>query len=368
MVSNLVTSLGLMSGTSLDGIDVALLRTDGETAMERGPSRTFAYTPQQRQLLTQALNAAIDLTDRADRRGILGEAEIALTGWHAQSVRVFLKENGLTQSDIDIIGFHGQTVLHRPERQLTVQLGDGQALANQMAIKVAFDLRAADIAAGGQGAPLVPIYHKALAATLGEKSVAFVNIGGVANVTFVHGGHLLAFDTGPGNALLDDWMMRHTGSPVDLGGAAALRGVPDARRLQAFLSQSYFQQPVPKSLDRNTFAEMVLDGLSLEDGAATLSAMTAGAIASAAQHSRDVPALWVIGGGGRKNAAIMANLRSHLPVVKTAEDCKLDGDAMEAEAWAYLAVRAMRGLPLSFPTTTGVPQAMTGGIIALPEV
>ncbi len=195
-MSKLVTSLGLMSGTSLDGIDVALLQTDGACIVNRGRSRTFDYAPAQRQRLREALRTAVSMTKRTDRSGILGEVDEILSAWHADAVHAFLKDAELTHSNIDIIGFHGQTVLHRPERKLTVQLGNGQSLANATGIKVAYDMRAADVAAGGQGAPLVPVYHQALAVGLSRKPVVFINIGGVANVTYVSDDHLIAFDSG----------------------------------------------------------------------------------------------------------------------------------------------------------------------------
>ncbi len=360
-----LTALGLMSGTSLDGIDVALLHTDGEDRVSRGPARTFAYTEAQRSLLASALQAAAAVTSRDDRSGILAEAEVVLTHWHADAVRAFCAETGTAVSTIDLIGFHGQTVIHRPEQRLTVQLGDGAALARALGRPVAYDLRAADVAAGGQGAPLVPAYHRALAAQLTERPVAFVNIGGVANVTWVGAdGRLVAFDTGPGNALIDDWMKQHTGQSRDEGGAVARGGRVDEATVAQFLGDSFFERPGPKSLDRNSFAGISLKGLCLADGAATLVAVTARSIAAARAHMPEDPKAWIICGGGRHNGAIMAALTTALPQVKPAEAVGFNGDSMEAEAWAYLATRALHGLPLTFPGTTGVPQPLTGGVIA----
>ncbi|MBC8038428.1 MAG: anhydro-N-acetylmuramic acid kinase, partial [Rhizobiales bacterium] len=214
-----------MSGTSLDGIDVAMVRTDGETVVQRGPSRTFPYDAAQRSLLKDAIEEAKGITDRKARPGSLATAEWQLTEWHVAAVEAFSEELGLTPSEIDVIGFHGQTVLHRPEMRLTVQLGDGPMLARRLGRPVVYDMRAADVAAGGQGAPLAPVYHRALAARFDEPPIAFINIGGVANVTWIgQNGDLLAFDTGPGNALLNDWAMQHTGVPQDTDGALALRG------------------------------------------------------------------------------------------------------------------------------------------------
>ena len=358
-----------MSGTSLDGIDVALLTTDGGDVVERGPSATYPYRPEQQALLQESLTEATALTDRSARPGILGIAERELTEWHAKAVELFLQQNNLTPSNIDVIGFHGQTVIHRPELRLTVQLGDGQALAKRTGCRVVYDMRAADVAAGGQGAPLVPVYHRALAARLETRPIAFVNIGGVANLTWIgRGGELVAFDTGPGNALLNDWCEHHTDVPFDRDGALAAQGVLDAKAFMSLALSSYFDKPVPKSLDRNGFDVSVLEGLSPQDGAATLTHFTATSIARSVSHLPERPKTYVICGGGRHNPTLMREIRGLLePLgerVLMAEDLGLDGDSMEAEAWSYLAVRCLDGLPISFPGTTGVPYPLSGGLIA----
>lgn len=356
-----------MSGTSLDGIDVALLRTDGENRVERGPARTYAYTSDERALLALALREALRIANREDRPAGLAQTERALTEWHAAAVQRFCAEDRLSVSDIDVVGFHGQTVLHRPERRLTVQLGDGQFLADRTGMPVMFDMRAADVAAGGQGAPLVPVYHRALAAAIAERPVAFVNIGGVANVTWIgRDGELIAFDTGPGNALLDDWALRHTGTSSDTDGRLASRGRINEGVVAQFLGDSYFEEAPPKSLDRNAFAGVDLTGLSAKDGAATLVAVTARTIALAADWFPEPPARWIICGGGRKNPAIMAALRNAALSVCAADELGFDGDAMEAEAWAYLAVRCLLKLPISFPGTTHAPKPLTGGRLVTP--
>ncbi len=359
-MSKTLRALGLMSGTSLDGIDVALLETDGEHIVRRGPTHTYAYDALQQQTLRQALQDAAGIARREQRPGSLARVEAELTQWHAKAVAAFLSQNGLSDSNIDVIGFHGQTVLHRPDAHLTIQLGDGAALADATGIAVVYDMRAADVAAGGQGAPLVPIYHAALAPT---RPCAFVNIGGVANVTFVGSeGGLLAFDTGPGNALINDWMMKHQGLAFDAGGEACLEGKVSRKHLDLASAHLFFSQRPPKSLDRNSFAKLDFNELSFADGAATLAAFTAHSIAKSAMWHGEVPQQWIICGGGRHNAAIMKNLSALLPHVTSAEAIGLNGDSMEAEAWAYLAVRSLRGLPLSYPTTTGVPKPLTGGI------
>jgi anhydro-N-acetylmuramic acid kinase len=360
-----------MSGTSLDGIDVALLTTDGEDQVARGASATYAYRPDQQEVLLDALDTAKSLRDRNERPGLLAEVERELTDWHVRAVERFLQKQALSISDIDIIGFHGQTVLHRPEMRLTVQLGDGLALARSLGRQVVYDLRAADVAAGGQGAPLVPVYHRALAASLDARPVAFVNIGGVANMTWIgRDGELVAFDTGPGNALLNDWCQHHTDVPYDKDGALAAQGVLDTKAFMALAQSPYFEKPAPKSLDRNSFDVSVIDGLSSADGAATLTHFTATSIARSVGHVPERPSLYVICGGGRLNPELMKQVRGLLePLgerVKVAEEAGFNGDSMEAEAWAYLAVRSLRGLPISFPRTTGVSAPMSGGVLAKP--
>ena len=351
-----------MSGTSLDGIDVALIRTDGESFVEHGPSMTFPYSAERQTLLRQALRDALSITNRKQRPGVLAHVEEELTHWHVGALEKFFETTDFDNSMIDVIGFHGQTVLHRPDQKLTVQLGIGQIIADTFLIPTVSDMRAADVAAGGQGAPLVPVYHRALAK---KPPVAFVNIGGVANVTYVgKQGEFLAFDTGPGNALINDWVEKHTGQTFDDGGKFASAGTVSASHLREAMASPYFEQRPPKSLDRNSFAHMNFNGLSLEDGAATLTAFTAKSIAASAKWFATPVKQWVICGGGRHNAALMTAFRTELQNVVVAEDLHLNGDSMEAEAWAYLAVRSLRGLPISFPTTTGVRSPQTGGLLA----
>jgi anhydro-N-acetylmuramic acid kinase len=384
-------AIGLMSGTSMDGIDVALIETDGEARLNRGPASVVGYAPEFRGGLARAVAEAQGLIDRRARPGSLREVERKLTEQHADAVVQFLARQGLSAAEIDVIGFHGQTVLHKtvpvrativdqpkavidtpsvspvpPTHALTVQLGDGPLLAQLTGIDVVYDLRAADAAAGGEGAPLAPIYHRALAEKLPERPVAVLNIGGVANVTWIgRRGELIAFDTGPGNALIDDWMLRRQGSPHDAGGALASRGRVHDDRIRQYLRHSHFGAPPPKSLDRNAFALAVVDHLTPEDGAATLTAFTAASIAAARAHFPEQPQLWVISGGGRRNRTLMAMIAERVEnAVIPAEAAGMDGDAVEAEAWAYLAVRSLKGLPITFPGTTGVAKPLTGGVLA----
>jgi anhydro-N-acetylmuramic acid kinase len=362
-MGKLQRALGLMSGTSMDGIDVALLATDGNRELQHGPAAAFPYPSEIRLRLRNALGEAKSLVRREDRPGLLRDLERDLTLLNAEAVKRFLAANGIDRGTIDLVGYHGQTVLHAPARAMTVQLGDGALLSEQTGLDVVFDMRAADVAAGGQGAPLVPIYHRALAVQLAMLPAAFVNIGGVANVTWI-GERIIAFDTGPGNALLDDWMLKHTGAAHDADGACAKRGRVNEEALTALLTNGYFGRLPPKSLDRNDFSAAPLAGLSLEDGAATLTAFTAASIARAREHTPIEPRIWVVCGGGRKNRTLMSMLASNVPnAVVPAEALGLNGDFIEAEAWAYLAVRSVLGLPITYPDTTGVGQPLTGGVL-----
>ena len=362
-------AIGLMSGTSMDGIDIALLGTNGENVLTFGPTDSVPYAEADRALLRQALADAVALSDRTGRPGVLAEAERRVTALHAAAVKRFLGRHGIDRSGIDVVGFHGQTVLHRPEARLTVQIGDPAMLAAELDLPVVADLRVADVEAGGQGAPLVPVFHQALAVTGGlDLPALFINIGGVANVTFVaRDADPIACDTGPGNALLDDLMNERTGTACDRDGATAQRGQVDEAALAQLMTHSFFAAPLPKSLDRNAFSRAPVAGLSTPDAAATLTAFTAASIAAVLDHLPARPVIAVVCGGGARNPALMAALAERLPCrVAGAGAFGWDADAIEAQAFAYLAVRARRGLPLTFPTTTGVPRPLTGGRVVMP--
>ena len=365
-MSKVMRAIGLMSGTSIDGIDIGLIETDGDGHVRLHGGASVSYPEEFRARLRAALADAVDVTAREARPGCLADVERDLTERHAEAVLRFMGDRSLQPSAVDVIGFHGQTVLHRPEARLTVQLGDGRLLANATGVDVMCDMRAADCAAGGQGAPLVPAYHRALAARIQERPIAFVNIGGVANVTWIgRNGDLLAFDTGPGNALLDDWMLRQTGTARDEDGRLAASGAVHEPSLHYYLSMTYFGTLPPKSLDRNAFPPEIVAELSPADGAATLTAFTAASIAKAREHFPEQPALWIVCGGGRRNRTLMSMLAARVDnAVAPAEALHLDGDNMEAEAWAYLAVRSLAGLPLTYPGTTGVPEPTRGGVLA----
>ncbi|EFI51819.1 anhydro-N-acetylmuramic acid kinase [Afipia sp. 1NLS2] len=362
-------AIGLMSGTSLDGVDVAWLRTDGEQIESFGPTGYRPYNAEERAVLRAALDAAPRIVRREERPAEVSAAEDLVTRAHAEAVESFLATHGIDRSTVDVVGFHGQTVLHRPHDRLTVQIGNGGQLAKALGLPVVYDFRAADVAAGGQGAPLVPVYHRALARLADcAMPACIVNIGGVANITYIDDDALIACDTGPGNALLDDYLLRHTGEAMDRDGQVAAPGVPDSDWIAQALEHPFFDRPAPKSLDRNDFASFTVEGMTLEDGAATLTAFTAASIAGIVDRLPNQPASWIVVGGGANNPTLMRMLAERLapiPVI-TGHDLGWQGDAIEAQAFAYLAVRSLNGLPLTYPGTTGVSAPLTGGLLVRP--
>lgn len=353
--------VGTISGTSADGIDLAEIATDGETIHRFGPAATLPYKPETR----AAVLAAI--ADGPRHRSDWPSLAEKVTQDHGDALESFMRENALQP---DFVVFHGQTVWHDPNAGETVQLGDPQALANRLQIPVIGDVRQADIVAGGEGAPLVPVYHRALALRLdppAEGAICFLNIGGVSNLTYIDGDTLLAFDIGPGNALLDDWVRLHGGGEFDRNGAISKRGKVDETRLQQAFAHPFFKQAWPKSLDRNAFSLVLAEGLSLEDGAATLAAFTAAAIAASEQLLPKVPELWIVCGGGRLNPTLMAELATRLAgSVLPSDRFGIDGDALEAQAMAFLGARRLANLPTSYPQTTGAREPVVGGTIYWP--
>ncbi len=358
-------ALGLMSGTSLDGLDAALIRSDGRARVEVGQSLTRPYDAAFRGRLRAVLG------EPGPAEAALDEVERELTLKHAEAVRALLAQAEMAAAEVCVVGFHGHTIWHQPEAGRTRQIGDGALLAAETGIDVVCDFRARDMAEGGQGAPLAPLYHAALAVAL-AKPLAVLNLGGVGNLTWIGAqvgigpgvDRILAFDTGPGNALIDDWAARHTGRPVDTDGALARAGRVAEGALAALLDHPYFALPPPKSLDRDAFDPLPVAGLSAADGAATLTAFTAAAVARARDHLPAAPLRWLVTGGGRHNPALMAALAAHLSApVAPVEAVGWDGDVLEAQAFAYLGLRALDGLPLSLPGTTGVARPVTGGVL-----
>lgn len=385
------TALGLMSGTSLDGIDAALLETDGYTYIRPIGFYTAPYDHE----LRAKLRACLGEENRHKPEVLATERTMTIA--HINAVHALLKKAGYTAGQIDLIGFHGQTIFHDASAGKTIQIGDGALLASETGINTVNDLRSADVENGGQGAPLLPLYHAARAqADQVGSPLAILNIGGVANVTYIAGPHrhpgedrnfsetikipafagttpILAFDTGPGCALIDDFMQARTSRPYDEDGLTARRGQARQDILDKELSLPYFSAPPPKSLDRESFKKPdalrgaglfhILPDLSTEDGAATLTEFTIQSIIKAQEHLPDTPEKWLVTGGGRHNAYIMERLQTSLgTIVAPVEDVGWNGDAVEAEGFAYLAVRSHLGEPLSLPTTTGVRQPQTGGI------
>ena len=344
----------------MDGIDAAIVHTDGGVFVEPIASLTLPYSPEFRRDLQGVLGG----------QGPVERVSEALTLAHAAAVVAVLKKSALSPSDVAVVGFHGHTIVHDPQHRRTWQIGDGALLASRAGIDVVADFRSNDVAAGGEGAPFAPIYHAAVAPKNGP--VCVLNIGGVANLTWIGAGvsadseqvfdDLLAFDTGPGNALIDDWVATHCGVSFDRDGAIAASGSVDSGRLANLMANPYFDRRPPKSLDRDAFPTVALDGLSPADGAATLTAFTVAAIKRAQSHLPEPPRRWMVTGGGRRNGFLMDRLAKRLEAtVVSVESAGLDGDAIEAQAFAYLAVRSLRGLPLSGPSTTGVPETMSGG-------
>jgi len=376
-----IWAAGLMTGTVLDGhIDVALLRTDGETVSEFGAYRLALAPPGLRELLQDTLAQARDWGFEGPEPAIFARAEAALTRAQAEAVRALVETEGPGLDRLGIVGFHGQTVLHRaPEPAAqgtpgrpgrTRQLGDGALMAELLGVPVAHDFRSADVAAGGQGAPLAPVWHAALLERAGAgPETAVLNLGGVGNLTARDaGGGLIGFDTGPANAPLDDWVRAHRLGEMDRDGALARAGQVDEGRLARLLDHPWLFRDFPKSLDRFDFSAAMAQGLSPADGAATLTAFAAGAVGRALDLLPLRPVRLVVCGGGRRNPALMAALAARAGVeVVPAEAMGWRGDAIEAECFAYLAVRVLRGLPISFPGTTGAPRPLPGGRLSWPR-
>lgn len=352
-----------MSGTSLDGIDIALISTDGKQVHEFGPWCTITYSERLRDQIRRLIKKTLNqMVGGIDAKGV----EINLTEAHISAVELFLSEYDISQQSIRLIGFHGQTIFHDPANKFTWQIGDGALMANKLGIDVVSDFRSADIAGGGQGAPLTPLYHQALAQNFKLDEgfpLVFLNLGGVANITWVSSnGNLLAFDSGPGCGLIDDLMLEYYEEPFDKEGNIAAVGNVDETVLKVLLEHPYFSEKPPKSLDRHTFNVLPIRTLDGPDGIATLTAFTVETIAMGLSVCPEKPRKLIVSGGGRHNSFLIDALRKRINIsVTKAEACGLRGDSIEAEAFAYLGVRSLYGYSLSLPETTGVSRPLTGG-------
>lgn len=358
---NWTTAIGLMSGTSMDGIDVALIETDGASVRKFGAFASYPYKAGLRSVLQGVIGH--QPVPGPDLQKIIED----ITDAHAEAIEDFAERAGVDLPSVGVIGFHGQTVFHDPKNGVTCQLGDGKRLAARLGTPVVNDFRSADVAAGGEGAPFAPLFHAALARQL-EAPLCVLNLGGVGNLSWISpGGAVIAFDTGPASAMIDDWVHQHTGAAMDTDGELARQGKIDQHVLGQLLDNPYFEAVFPKSLDRDHFDRSLVDGLSLEDGAATLVAFTAMSVKRGADLLPAPPLRWLVTGGGRQNPAIMGALRMLLDSpVEPVENVGWNGDAIEAQAFAFLAVRSEKGLPLSLPTTTGVPAPQRGGVLNFP--
>lgn len=358
-----LTAIGVISGTSMDGIDVSIVTSDGRDTPRFGAGASYPYRAGTR----RDLQALVAQAERALTEPLL-ELEAAVTADHLAAIERFIADHAIDRAAIDLVGLHGQTVYHRPERRFTRQLIDGPAVAEALGIPTVDRFRYADVAAGGEGAPFAPLYHRALAQAL-PQPVMVLNLGGVGNVTFIDGDTVIAFDTGPASAILDDFVLKRQGRTYDADGALAASGHVRDDLVAAFMDNPFFDRAAPKSLDRNDFHRraQVVEPLSDADGAATLAAFTVESVVASLRHVPRAPARWLVGGGGRLNRHFMERLGKRLGVpVEPVEAAGWDGDALEAQTFAYLAIRSVRGLPLSEPGTTGVPQPLTGGRLNRP--
>lgn len=345
------TAIGLMSGTSLDGIDVALIRTDGMDYTELLDFQEFPYDDSLQKPVRKAFG-------KTAPDSITAEAERLITNKHIEAVNK-------TGWRADIVGFHGQTIHHDPSRKFTWQIGDAQRLADETGIDVVGDMRQADVRAGGQGAPLLPLCHRAFAMAV-EKPIVILNLGGVGNITWLgeDRADILAFDTGPANALIDDLVKERTGKPYDNNGQIAAKGKPNNEIIIKWLAHDYFNKQPPKSLDRNEWDVREINDLNLENAVATLAEFTVRSVVTSVLKLPGHPRGLYVAGGGRYNKYMMARLQEMLGFpVSSVENLGWNGDALEAQGFAYLAVRSLLGLALTLPTTTGVPEPMTGGVL-----
>lgn len=364
-------SIGLMTGTVNDGfIDVAALKTDGHKIIEYGPFELIPYQNKhiQSKIIETVKAAKIWRFDNTEP-SIFAETEKLISLEQSEAVNKFIHKFNIKREDISCVGFHGLTVLHQAPlggiKGKTKQLGDGDLMANYLKIPVVNDFRTNDMLNGGQGAPLAPIYHLALSHYINKKNIIILNIGGVSNITYIgEDDTLIAFDTGPGNAPINDFVLKKNSGHMDTNGNFAAKGSINLDFINSFLSHPYFDLNYPKSLDRDQFSYDQIDEMSLEDGCATLTKLIGENISKAIKLLPKKPECIIASGGGRKNLSIMKAVNESTNIkCESIEKYGLRGDAIEAEAFAFLAERSLKNLPLSFPTTTGVTKPLTGGKI-----
>ena len=367
--------IGLMTGTVLDGnIDVAFLRTDGKTIEEFGYYNLMPYDEEVKDLLIKTLNEAQIWNFNGPEPELFSKTEKALTNSQTKAVQKCIELSGIDKNEIGAVGFHGQTILHRAPKNLskgkTRQLGDGQTMANKLGIPVVYDFRTKDMKEGGQGAPLCPVYHASLLKKIGAASTtAILNLGGLGNLSCYSEKYgLIAFDTGPANAPVNDWIKSFNIGQMDIGGEIAAKGTADDTKIAEILENPYFEVSFPKSLDRFDFSYKIAEGMSLEDGAATLTALVGSSVGKGLDLLPIRPTQLIVSGGGRKNPTMMQEISSRANIkVESADKYNWRGDAIEAECFAFLAARTLANLPISYPKTTGVLKPMKGGIIAYPS-
>ena len=358
-----ITVIGLMSGTSLDGVDASIIKTDGVDVFDFGSSINVPYGDELRAKLQKLLNSSVDVVNDLE---FINNLEKEFTLFNAKVVEELLLDY---DGKIDLIGFSDLTFHHDPKNHISYQLGDGQLLSDLTQIKVVNRFRTADVRLGGQGSPLIPIFYSALTSKM-QKPVVVLNIGGISSVSwFGQNGEMLAFDSGVGNGVINDWILKHSGEQIDYNGRFAAMGKVDEQVLSCLMRHKYFDVLPPKSVDVNIFKEKLenLEGLSIEDGAATATAFVAESITSSLKkYVEEMPKEIIITGGGAKNPTLMRMIRQRLSGIEvvSAADVDWDVSALEAQAFAFLATRRLSYMPNSFPTTTGVIEPTIGGEVS----
>ena len=364
---NRIISLGLMSGTSQDGIDVGIIETNGDKIYDIGPSLSFPYSDIFRKKLRKIINNAVNSSLPSNNN----QVSVELSQLHIKAIGKLIDSLSLDNKykNPDIIGFHGHTIIHLPEKSLTQQIGDSKYIANKLNIPVVGDFRLNDVLNGGQGAPLVPIFHKAMIQN--EISpIAIINIGGISNITWIDNSNnkLIAFDMGPGNCLLDDWVVKHTDEKYDRDGIFSYSGIVNDKWVSKMMKNNFFLKLYPKSIDRSYFTSRGLSTLNFEDGAATLISLTVKSILAGINQCPRLPKYIYLSGGGRKNKTLIRELKKNCSCeILMIDEIDWDGDMLEANAFAFLAVRTLKGFPLTYPQTTGVRTPMLGGKVFLPD-